>query len=78
MAQQESERQINPYTLDKDYNLISVLYHALQGAETTAKYAQDAQTAGATQVNEFMRQVQEQYNRIAQQAKELLFKQKQV
>ncbi len=78
MAQQESERQINPYTLDKDYNLISVLYHALQGAETTAKYAQDSQTAGAPQVGEFMRQVQEQYNRIAQQAKELLFKQKQV
>ena len=74
----EPQRAINPYTMDKDYNLISVLYHALQGAETTSQYAQDAQTEGAPQVAEFMRQVQEQYNRIAQQAKELLFKQKQV
>jgi hypothetical protein len=69
---------INPHTLNKDYDLISVLYHALQGAETVSKYQQDAQTEGVPEIAEFMRDVQEQYQKIAEEAKELLFKQKQV
>jgi hypothetical protein len=28
--------KINEYTMDKDYNLISVLYHALQAADLRA------------------------------------------
>ena len=70
--------KINPHTMNKDYNLVSVLYHALQGAETCGKYSQDAQSEGSPEVADFMREVQEQNMRIAQQAKELLFKQKQV
>jgi hypothetical protein len=56
---------INEYTLDKDYDLISVLYHALQGVETTGKYRQDAEREGSPEVAQFMREVQEQNNRIA-------------
>lgn len=74
----DSGTKINPHTMNKDYNLVSVLYHALQGAETCAKYREDAQTEGSPDVADFMREVQEQNTRIAQQAKELLFKQKQV
>lgn len=74
----ESETTINPHTMDKDYDLISVLYHALQGAHTSVEYAQDAETEGSSEVAEFMRQVQQQNMKIAQQAKELLFKQQQV
>jgi hypothetical protein len=69
---------INPHTMNKDYNLVSVLYHALQGVETTSKYQQDAKTEGSGEVADFMREVQEQYQKTAQKAKELLFKQKQV
>lgn len=73
-----SATKINPHTLDKDYDLISVLYHALQAAETSARYAQDAMTAGSPEVAEFMRNVQQQNLKLAQQAKELLMKQEQV
>ncbi|HYC46682.1 MAG TPA: hypothetical protein VED01_14510 [Burkholderiales bacterium] len=70
--------KINPHTMDKDYDLVSVLYHSLQGAEACAKYEQDASSEGSKEVAEFMHEVQEQQQRIAQKAKELLFKQKQV
>ena len=30
-------------TKDEQYNLVSVLYHALQGADTCATYLQDAE-----------------------------------
>jgi hypothetical protein len=70
--------KINEYTKDKDYDLISVLYHALQGVENAGKYRQDAEREGSPEVADFMREVQEQNNRMAQRAKELLFRQKQV
>jgi hypothetical protein len=70
--------EINPHTMNKDYDLISVLYHSLQAADTCARYRQDAESEGSTEVADFMREVQEQNTRIAQQAKELLFRQQQV
>jgi hypothetical protein len=70
--------KINPHTMDKDYDLISVLYHALQAVETCAQYEQDARTEGSPEVADFMNEVQNQNQRIAQRAKELLLKQKQV
>ena len=33
-------------TRDETYNLVSVLYHALQGAQTTMQYVQDAEQEG--------------------------------
>ena len=70
--------KINEYTMDKDYNLISVLYHALQAADTCAQYRQDAESEGSPEVAAFLQQVQQQNTQIANSAKELLFKQKQV
>jgi hypothetical protein len=70
--------KINPHTMDKDYDLVSVLYHALQAAETCAQYEQDARTEGSPEVADFMRDVQQQNQKIAQRAKELLLMQKQV
>ena len=70
--------QINQYTKDKDYDLISVAYHALQAVETCGQYQQDAEREGSPEIADFMREVQEQNQRIAQKAKELLLKQKQV
>ena len=33
-------------TPDEQYDLVSVLYHALQGGETSEQYIEDARTAG--------------------------------
>jgi hypothetical protein len=74
----DSTTEINEYTMNKDYDLISVLYHALQASDTCAQYQRDAETEGSEEVAEFMRDVQMQNMRIAQQAKELLLKQKQI
>jgi len=51
---------------------------ALQGVENAGKYRQDAEREGSPEVAHFMREVQEQNNRMAQRAKELLFRQKQL
>jgi hypothetical protein len=57
---------------DETYGLISVLYHALQGAETYAHYIADAERAGDETLVEFFRDCQEQENERAKRAKQLL------
>jgi len=59
-------------TRDVTYNLISVAYHALQGAETYAMYIQDAQETNKPELVEFFTRAQDQNRQIADQAKELL------
>ncbi len=57
-------------TSDPTYNVISVLYHALQGAETIQKYLDDAGTD--EELRTFFEQVQQGYRRAADQGKLLL------
>jgi hypothetical protein len=57
---------------DETYGLVSVLYHALQGAETYGQYIADADRAGETEIAAFFRECQEQENRRALRAKQLL------
>ena len=57
-------------TKDEHYNLISVLYHALQGSDTINQYMQDAQ--GNEELSQFLQNTQQQYNQVAEQAKQLL------
>jgi hypothetical protein len=59
-------------TRDEQYNVISVLYHALQGAETCATYLQDAEQAGDQDLAQFFREVQGTYRQLADQSKTLL------
>lgn len=61
-------------TTDTTYNLISVIYHALQGAETYHTYVRDAESMGNTELVNFFRQAQEQNQRLADEARELLRK----
>lgn len=75
---QRTDVSFNQRTMDKDYNLISVLYHALQGVETCQRYCQDAQREGSPEVAQFMEQLQQQQQQIAQRAKEMLFRQRQI
>lgn len=57
---------------NEHYDIVSVLYHTLQGAETCQRYVRDAEQEGDTEVAEFLRDVQEQNLQMAQRAKRLL------
>jgi hypothetical protein len=59
-------------TRDVHYNLISVLYHTLQGAETAMQYVSDAEESGDDELVRFFREVQEEDRRRAERAKMLL------
>jgi len=59
-------------TRDEHYNLISVLYHALHGAENCEIYATDAEAAGRAELAELFREGQEIQRELAQRAKGLL------
>jgi hypothetical protein len=51
---------------NQQYNLVSVVYHAAQGAETTRKYLSDAKQSGDQQSVKFLEEVCRQYEDIAQ------------
>jgi hypothetical protein len=59
-------------TRDEHYNLISVLYHALHGAENCDRYAADAEVAGDERLAGFFRETQIMQSQIAERAKGLL------
>jgi hypothetical protein len=59
-------------TRDEHYNLVSVLYHALQSADTCNHYAMDAQAAGDERLAAFFRETQDIQTQVAERAKELL------
>ena len=57
-------------TSDPTYNVISVVYHALQGAETIQQYLDDPGTE--EELRAFFQQVQMGYRRTADMGKQLL------
>ena len=57
---------------DKTYNLVSVLYHALQGGETCMQYMHDAEQAGDHEMVQFFQEVQECQRHLASRAGEML------
>ena len=59
-------------TSDTTYNLVSVIYHALQGVDTYEAYAADAERTGDRELARFFRDTQEENRRRATRAKELL------
>ncbi len=59
-------------TRDEHYNLISVLYHALQGAENCDAYALDAEAEDNERLAGFFRETQVMQAEIAERAKGLL------
>ena len=66
------EGQKTTGTRDEHYDLVSVLYHALQGAESCDKYASDAEAAGEAELAAFFREAQEMQTRLAEGAKAML------
>ena len=59
-------------TRDEHYNLISVLYHALHGAENCETYMVDAEAAGKDELAAFFREAQSTQSRLAERAKGFL------
>jgi hypothetical protein len=57
---------------DETYNLVSVLYHALQAAESCARYVRDADAHGDDQLAQFFEEVRGSQIELAQQAKQFL------
>ncbi|CAN5224131.1 MAG: hypothetical protein ACR2GW_06770 [Pyrinomonadaceae bacterium] len=62
----------NTGTQDNTYNLVSVIYHALQGAETYELYINDAEESGDQELAQFLRDVRDQNKMRADHAKQLL------
>lgn len=64
----------NPSTgiSDIEYDLVSVLYHGLQGAENYERYAKDAEQSGDKELSQFFREVQQEEKRRSERAKSLL------
>ena len=56
-------------TRDDTYDVISVVYHALQGAENCQLYAEDAEDG---QLRDFFRQEADQQRQLADQGKQVL------
>jgi hypothetical protein len=59
-------------TPNDSYDLVSVLYHALQGGETSQQYIDDARQAGDEELVAFFAQVQAEERSRAGNAKRLL------
>ncbi len=57
---------------DKNYNLISMLYHSADVAETLKVYVQDAQEEGDQELVDFFSTALENNLEASQRAKELL------
>lgn len=62
----------NPGTSDEQYNLVSVLYHALKAADICDIYALDAKVGERRDFYEFFREAQVAQTQLAERAKELL------
>ncbi|MBE0597545.1 MAG: hypothetical protein IH614_09770 [Desulfuromonadales bacterium] len=57
---------------NKDYDLISVIYHASQGYETCVKYAEDAEKEGDRDAAQFFQEVRKQNQKLVEKGKDLL------
>lgn len=59
-------------TPNPHYDLVSVLYHALQGGETSQRYIDDARKASDDELATFLEQIQAEDRERAERAKRLL------
>lgn len=68
------DKQPHTGTPDTAYDLVSVIYHSLQGAEIYTQYLDDAAQAKDSELASFFREAQEEERKRADRAKELLKK----
>ena len=65
----------NTGTRDVTYDLVSIIFHALQSAETIDRYIRDAEQSGDTDVRQFFTEVKQENIRTADRGKQLLARQ---
>jgi hypothetical protein len=61
-----------PYRRDRIQGVVSVVYHALRGAETCAEFVRQAQEAGEEELMRFFEEVHEEHLTLANRGKRLL------
>lgn len=66
------QEQQHTTTSNVIYDLSSVLYHELQAAQSSSAYIQDAEQANQQELASFLREVQQDANKHAQNARKLL------
>jgi rubrerythrin len=71
-ANKNDNSQGDTGTRDITYDLVSVIYHSLQGAETTAMFIADAEQEGNQEIAKFFRESKEEQEARADRAKQLL------
>jgi len=59
-------------TTDTTYNLISVIYHALQSVDTFHTYLRDGEETGDTELTQLLTGAIQQQRDLAAQAREIL------
>lgn len=59
-------------TSDRNYDVISVMYHLLQGSDTLDKYCSDAESSNDSELAAFFREVQTSNQQLAEKAQSLL------
>lgn len=69
-----SSDEVNTGVRDEHFDIVSVLYHALEGADACAVYCEDARKAGDSELAEFFGQLQEEQKRLSDRAMRLLVK----
>ncbi len=65
----------NTGTRDETFNLVSILYHSLQSAETIDKYIENSGQTDGGDLDQFFRETKEENSRRADRAKQLLAQQ---
>ena len=70
--QNTEANRISTNTPDPHFDLVSVLYHALEGAQTYAQYVEDANRTGDQELAQFFSQAQQYQISCADTAKQLL------
>ena len=73
----QSQRSAQPAaeaadTEDQVYGLVSVLYHALQGAQACEQYIEDAESGGDDELVKFFEECRDQQQELGRRAKRLL------
>ncbi|MCW8193588.1 hypothetical protein F6455_02155 [Proteobacteria bacterium 005FR1] len=61
-------------TSDRNYDVISVMYHLLQGSDTLDQYRADAEDSNDDELAAFFQEVQENNRQLAEKAQKLLKK----
>lgn len=67
-----NQYQSNTGTQDQQYDLVSILYHALQSCSTYEQYLRDAEQEGDEELADFFRDVHAEDRHRAERAKALL------